>query len=112
VQLTDASSFWQKMRKRLGSKRKELSLEHIAEITRLFGNFEEAEQDGKPISRIFRTEDFGYRTISVERPLRDQAGRRLRQNWPRDERGSAVDGWQLIDNGGDAPVLFAEGRNR
>ena len=74
VQLIDASSFWQKMRKSLGSKRKELSPEHIAEITRLFGNFEEAEQDGKPISRIFRTEDFGYRTITVERPLRDEAG--------------------------------------
>ena len=27
-----------------------------------------------PISRIFRTEDFGYRTITVERPLRDEAG--------------------------------------
>jgi type I restriction enzyme M protein len=37
VQLIDASSFWQKMRKSLGSKRKELSDEHIAEITRLFG---------------------------------------------------------------------------
>jgi type I restriction enzyme M protein len=74
VQLIDASSFWQKMRKSLGSKRKELSPEHIAEITRLFGNFEEAEHNGKPISRIFRTEDFGYRTITVERPLRDEAG--------------------------------------
>jgi type I restriction enzyme M protein len=74
VQLIDASSFWQKMRKSLGSKRKELSPEHIAEITRLFGNFEEAENGGKPISRIFRTDDFGYRTITVERPLRDEAG--------------------------------------
>ena len=74
VQLIDASSFWQKMRKSLGSKRKELSPKHIAEITRLFGNFEEAEQDGKPISRIFRSEDFGYRTITVERPLRDEEG--------------------------------------
>jgi type I restriction enzyme M protein len=75
VQLIDASSFWQKMRKSLGSKRKQLSPEHIAEITRLFGNFEEAENDGKPISRIFRNEDFGYRTITVERPLRDEAGK-------------------------------------
>jgi type I restriction enzyme M protein len=75
VQLIDASSFWQKMRKSLGSKRKELSPDHIAEITRLFGNFEEAEHDGKPISRIFRNEDFGYRTITVERPLRDEAGK-------------------------------------
>ena len=36
--------------------------------------FEEAEQGGKPISRIFRSEDFGYRTITVERPPRDEAG--------------------------------------
>ena len=74
VQLIDASSFWQKMRKSLGSKRKELSPEHIEAITRLFGSFEEAEKDGKPISKIFRNEDFGYRTITVERPLRDDAG--------------------------------------
>lgn len=74
VQLIDASSFWQKMRKSLGSKRKELSPEHIEAITRLFGSFEKAEQDGKPISKIFRNEDFGYRTITVERPLRDDAG--------------------------------------
>jgi type I restriction enzyme M protein len=77
LQLIDASSFWQKMRKSLGSKRKELSPEHIDAITRLFGNFEEAEQDGKPISKIFRNEDFGYRTITVERPLRDEAGNML-----------------------------------
>jgi type I restriction enzyme M protein len=86
VQLIDASSFWQKMRKSLGSKRKELSQEHIAEITRLFGNFEEAEHDGKPISRIFRNEDFGYRTITVERPLRDEAG-----NVVLGQRGKAKD---------------------
>jgi type I restriction enzyme M protein len=74
VQLIDASSFWQKMRKSLGSKRKELSEEHIAEITRLFGGFVEAEQEGRPISRIFKNADFGYRTITVERPLRDEKG--------------------------------------
>ncbi len=75
VQLIDASGFWQKMRKGLGSKRKELSEEHIAEITRLFGDFVEAENDGKPISRIFNNEDFGYRTITVERPLKDDQGK-------------------------------------
>ncbi|WP_374556032.1 type I restriction-modification system subunit M [Aquitalea pelogenes] len=105
VQLIDASSFWQKMRKSLGSKRKELSEEHIATITRLFGEFAEAEQatvldkqgnviDSKlllsgehapvapeggkvkvvPISRVFRNEEFGYTTITVERPLRDETG--------------------------------------
>jgi type I restriction enzyme M protein len=75
VQLIDASGMWQKMRKSLGSKRKELSDDHIDRITRLFGDFTEAEQDGKPISRIFRNTDFGYRTITVERPERDETGK-------------------------------------
>ena len=75
LQLIDASGFWQKMRKTLGSKRKELSPAHIEEITRLFGQFEEARRDGVPISRIFKNEDFGYRTITVERPARDEQGK-------------------------------------
>ena len=74
VQLIDASGYWQKMRKSLGSKRKELSDDHIAEITRLFGQFIEANEGKKPISRIFNNTDFGYRTITVERPLRDEHG--------------------------------------
>lgn len=75
VQLIHASSYWQKMRKGLGSKRKELSAEHIEEITRLFGEFREAKRDGAPISRIFPNEEFGYRTITVERPERDADGK-------------------------------------
>lgn len=78
VQLIDASSFWQKMRKSLGSKRKELSPEHIEDITRLFGDFQEVSRqvDGSPvpISRIFDNDAFGYHTITVERPERDAQG--------------------------------------
>ena len=79
VQLIDASGMWQKMRKSLGQKRKELSDAHIDRITRLFGHFEEAsdhDADGsaKPISRIFDNEDFGYHSITVERPLRGEDG--------------------------------------
>ncbi|MEI8374615.1 MAG: class I SAM-dependent DNA methyltransferase [Planctomycetota bacterium] len=75
VQLIDASGFWQKMRKSLGSKRKELSPEHIEEITRLFGNFKKVTKNGVPLSRIFKNEEFGYRTITVERPERDAKGK-------------------------------------
>ena len=106
VQLIDASSFWQKMRKTLGSKRKEMSDEHIAQVTKMFGDFAEANlvtvvgADGKeasrqvlmdgetlprapaggkvktvPVSRIFRNEEFGYSTITVERPMRDATGK-------------------------------------
>ncbi len=75
IQLIDASGFWQKMRKSLGSKRKELAPEHIEEITQLFGRFKAATRDGRPISRIFKNSDFGYRTITVERPQRDAKGK-------------------------------------
>jgi type I restriction enzyme M protein len=75
LQLIDASALWQKMRKTLGSKRKELSDEHIEEITRLFGSFLEKNDGRKPISRIFPNTEFGYRTITVERPLRDAGGK-------------------------------------
>ena len=74
VQLIDASNFFQKMRKSLGSKRKELSPEHIEEITKIFGDCKELSKDGVPISKIFNNEDFGYRTITVERPERNEAG--------------------------------------
>lgn len=78
VQLIDASGMWQKMRKSLGSKRKELSPAHIEAITRLFGGCEEAQRDGVSLSRLFRNEDFGYRTITVERPQRDEKGEIVR----------------------------------
>lgn len=70
IQLIDGTSFFRKMRKSLGSKRKELGPEDIARIARLYGAFEEGER-----SKIFDNEDFGYRTITVERPLRDADGK-------------------------------------
>ncbi len=75
IQLVDGSSFFQKMRKSLGSKRKELSEDHIAELSRVFDSFRALTKDGAPISRIFKNEDFGYRTITVERPERDAKGK-------------------------------------
>ena len=65
VQLIDGSGFSQKMRKSLGSKRNELGEDDIATITRLYGSFSDSEH-----SKIFNTRDFGYSTITVERPLR------------------------------------------
>lgn len=65
VQLIDGRDLWQKMRKSLGEKRKELSSEHIAEITKLYGAFEEGER-----VKILPNESFGFLRITVERPLR------------------------------------------
>ncbi len=79
VQLIDASSMWQKMRKSLGNKRNELSDDQINEITNLFGNASEVTKDGIPISRIFKNSDFGYQTITVERPARDENANVLKE---------------------------------
>lgn len=65
IQLINAADLFVKMRKSLGSKRNELSPENIAEITRLYGEFEQTEK-----CKIFDSADFGYWTITVERPLR------------------------------------------
>jgi type I restriction enzyme M protein len=65
VQLINSTDLYQKMRRSLGNKRNELSDAHIAEITRIYGEFKETEP-----SKIFDNEDFGFRQITVERPLR------------------------------------------
>jgi type I restriction enzyme M protein len=65
VQLIDATEMYTKMRKTLGNKRKELAPEHIHEITRIHGEFAEEEH-----SKVFANEDFGFRKVTVERPLR------------------------------------------
>jgi type I restriction enzyme M protein len=65
VQLIDARDLCSKMRKSLGNKRNELTADHIAEITRLYEAFAETER-----SKILPNNAFGYRKITVERPLR------------------------------------------
>lgn len=65
IQLVNASEYYQLMRKSLGNKRKEITSEQIKEITNLYNSFEESEN-----SKIFDNEDFGYRKVTIERPLK------------------------------------------
>lgn len=95
VQLINGVNLHGKMRKSLGSKRKELGDDDIAMITRTFGDFAEIESHelDKPVdqktnrgrssasskaeakktfaSKIFHSHEFGYRRITIERPLRE-----------------------------------------
>nr|WP_299202838.1 class I SAM-dependent DNA methyltransferase [uncultured Brumimicrobium sp.] len=66
VQLINAVDFFQKMSKSLGDKRNELSDQHIEDITKIYGSFEEGQY-----SKIFDNEDFGYHKVTVERPLKE-----------------------------------------
>lgn len=65
IQLINGVKFFQTMRKSLGNKRHELGQDHIDEISRIHGEFREGKY-----SKIFDNADFGYRRITVERPLR------------------------------------------
>lgn len=65
IQLVNTTEFYQNMRKSLGNKRKEITDEQIQKIKEIYKNFEESEN-----SKIFDNEDFGYRKITVERPLK------------------------------------------
>lgn len=65
VQLIDARSFFEKMRKSLGNKRNFISDDNRAKILGFYKEFKENEH-----CKIFKTTDFAYRQIVVERPLR------------------------------------------
>nr|WP_275659582.1 class I SAM-dependent DNA methyltransferase [Shewanella insulae] len=65
VEGNDEHVFYAAMRKSLGSKRKELTSEAIDTIVQTYGQFAENE-----FSKIFDYKEFGYRRITVERPLK------------------------------------------
>jgi type I restriction enzyme M protein len=65
IQLINATGFFQKMARSLGNKRNEISDEHTAEITKIYGAFKENEY-----CKIFKNKYFGYTRVTVERPLR------------------------------------------
>ena len=65
TQLIDATSFWKKTPKSLGNKRREMTEDDIAKAVKIYGDCEDGE-----FSKLLPNEAFGYRTITVERPLR------------------------------------------
>ena len=70
IQLLDSRYMWtaggsEDNRRSLGDKRRHITGEHIDEIVRLYGRFEDGER-----SRLFDNDDFGYTRLTVERPLR------------------------------------------
>ena len=79
VQLIDATSFWVPMRKSLGDKRREIPLDRATEIVKALADFTDGDtrtvaKDGKEeevvVSKVFPTTHFGFRKVTVERPLR------------------------------------------
>ena len=79
VQLVDASAMWTQMRKSLGDKRREIPIDREQDILKFLTDFKDGDtrlvtkdgaQEEVTVSKIFPTTHFGYRKITVERPLR------------------------------------------
>ena len=69
VQLINAIDFSKKMSKSLGNKRNEITKKQIAEITKIYGEFQANEY-----SKIFDNKAFGYAKVTVEQPERNTKG--------------------------------------
>lgn len=65
IQLIDATGMKSALRKNMGKKNCEFTPGLRKEIVRIFMEMEESE-----VSKIFKNEDFGYWSITVEQPLR------------------------------------------
>lgn len=65
IQLIDATAMKSPLRKNMGNKNCEFTPEIRAEIVRIFMDMEQSE-----VSMIFDNEEFGYWSVTVERPLR------------------------------------------
>lgn len=65
IQLIDATAMKSPLRKNMGKKNCELTSEIRREIARIFMEMEQSE-----VSIIFDNEEFGYWSVTVERPLR------------------------------------------
>ena len=79
VQLIDASSFWVQMRRSLGDKRRQITPEKAQDILKLLVDYRDGDtrvvtrdgsQEEAVVSRVFPTSHFGFRKITVGRPLR------------------------------------------
>ena len=83
VQLIDASHCFTPRRKSIGTKRNDISDENRALVVQAFDAFAEGVKGDKAgvycESKIFDTEAFGYRKITVERPQRDAHGEIVRK---------------------------------
>lgn len=79
IQLIDGTSFFERMKKPLGEKRKLLTERHINDLTRIYGAFLPGEY-----CRIFDNDDFAYWKVTMERPLRlnfEVSGERIARLW-------------------------------
>lgn len=71
VQLIDGTTFFSKMRKSLGSKRREIGPADRDRLVRIYAAFDDQAEEDSEFSKVLPTDEFGFWTITVERPLLD-----------------------------------------
>lgn len=103
VQLINANNIFTKMRKNLGDKRKEFSGEQIEQIVAIYNDFENADPK---LSKVFTNNDFGYTTVTVERPLKDVNGNAITDRKGKPKPDSSLRDTENIPLGEDIEAYF------
>jgi type I restriction enzyme M protein len=75
VQLIDGTTFFTKMRKSLGSKRREISFVDRERLLRIYHAYDQQPEDDAEFCKVLSTDEFGFWTITVERPLLNDNGK-------------------------------------
>ena len=101
IQLIDARDRWAPMRRSLGDKRRLITDDTIAALTKEHGAFRATET-----CQIFDNTDFGYRRITVERPRRDAAGAIVRDAAGRPVADAALRDFENVPLKEDPRVFF------
>lgn len=98
VQLIDASHCFEQRRKSIGNKRNDITDRCRDLIVRAYGEYSNSvykDDENENIyceSKVFDTTDFGYNKITIERPLRDENGKIIK-----DKKGKATADSSLRD---------------
>lgn len=103
VQLINANDIFSKMRKSLGNKRKQFTDDQIEEIVALFDDFENADPK---LSKVFKNDDFGYITVTVERPQLDEDGNKVTDRKGNPKPDSTLRDTENIPLGEDIQAYF------
>ncbi len=103
VQLINANGIYSKLRKSLGKKRKKFTDEQIDEIVALYDAFEDADPK---LSKVFENKEFGYTTVTIERPLLDELGKKIADKKGNPKSDSSLRDTENIPLGMDIQAYF------
>ncbi len=101
IQLINGADFFTPMKKSLGSKRKQISEEHIALLTKSYRDFSENDH-----SKIYPNAFFGYTKVTIEQPLKDEKGKVMKDKTGKPKPDSSLRDYERVPLLEDVDAYF------